>query len=995
MKTLILVDGHSLAYRMHFALERTGMKTKEGQPTWAVYGFLNALFAMLHQTKPDAIAVSFDVGAETFRNELYPAYKAHREKMPDDLRCQLDWIREGVEKLGIPIYELPGYEADDVIGTIARQAAEADWRVQILTGDQDSFQLVHEGHNGNGSAAGLKGKVEILIPSRTPREGLKVYDTNAVHEKLGVWPDQVIDYKGLRGDTSDNIPGVPGVGEKTAVKFLAEYQTLDALYDHIDDLPANKMREKLVANKDLAYLSKQLATINRHSPIEVNLDACHLVIPDQQALIDYFERCEFRTFVRQAGTVLAPFLAGQGPLAEPETLTLTTTTVDETADARESHPATGATVDVPSLRVPHMVVRDVNTLKTYLETVRKNGLVSIDIETTGLDVFNDQLVGVAMTTVAGLSLGSRATTNPLNLKAYPKDTVCLTVPEKPPAEKEFETVYVPVGHTDAEGTLVPDQIDREVVLAELAPVLHSAAIIKIAHNAKFEGNSFQTYLATENNPIQGLVFDTMIASYVQRPENRHGLKALGFQYFGYLMDEIKTLIGTGKKQIVFSAVPVDEGAAYAACDSHVTLMLAMLFAGSFTADQATLFYELELPLVPVLQAIERRGVALDEPYLKQFSAELEERITVIEKEIMDLAGVPFNLNSPKQVGEVLFDKLGIQPKGKTKSKSAFSTDVKVLESLAEEHAIIPLILDYRQLFKLKSTYIDALPKMINPTTHRVHTSFNQTVAATGRLSSSDPNLQNIPIRSDLGRLIRKAFVPDDRNHSVLLSADYSQIELRLLAHFSEDPPLVDAFCAGEDIHKATASLVFGVPIENVTKEMRYKAKTVNFGVIYGQTAHGLSQQLKVPRAEAAEFIERYFFKYKKVKSFIESVKAEAHQTGFARTLYGRNRDFTEGLKSSVRSVREFSERAAFNTPLQGTAADLMKAAMIRLRDRLLNEGRRSRMILQVHDELVLEVPRDELETVMADVRWAMELEQPLKVPLVVDMESGPTWMESD
>lgn len=984
-KSLVLIDGHSLAYRMYFALEHTRMQTSSNEPIWAVYGFFNAIFALLKNIKPDAIAMSFDVSSITFRNEMYSEYKAHREKMPDELRDQIDRIKEGIATLGIPIYELQNYEADDVIGTLSKQAAEDNWHVKILTGDQDSFQLVHDG--GNGKA----GAVEILIPDRSPRNGLKTYDTQAVFEKLGVYPDQVIDYKGLRGDTSDNIPGVPGVGPKTAVKFLTEYKTLENLYEHLDDLPKNKMLEKLVVNHEQAVLSKKLATIDRDAPIKVNLDDCHLVIPDVNKVIEFFEACEFKQFLKQAPTILAPFVEGEMPTVE----------VPEKAPAKKAS-ATGNTdlkdilEDVASpIDVKHHVVTSEVALKAVINEIKNAGVFAVDLETTGLDVFNDTIVGIAISVNENLSSKKRKAENILNLNAYPSSfpTLCQNKKDAKNSDKTTNA-YIPVGHLDTNNGESIDQLPLETVIAALKPILEDENIIKIVHNAKFEQNMFES----AGIHWQGLVFDTMIASYVYQPERKHGLKSLGFDMFKFTMTEIEELIGKGKKQIPFSEVPVEKASPYAVSDSFVTLKLAETFVDRMDEEQITLFYEVEMPLAHVLGEMERTGVALDLEYLKTLSKELDEKIETAQSKIYELAGEEFNVNSPKQVGEILFDKMGITPLRKTKGKTGYSTDVKVLEMLSDEHEIVDYILEYRQLFKLKSTYVDALPELVNSKTGRIHTSYNQTVTATGRLSSSAPNLQNIPIRSDLGRQIRRAFVPKkdagEREGWSLLAADYSQIELRLLAHFSEDPNLVEAFKNGEDIHSATAALVFGLDKDKVTKALRYKAKAVNFGVIYGQTAHGLSQALKIPRAEAAEFIDRYFFKYKKVKGFIDSVKAQAHETGKVSTICGRTRNLSEGLNSSNRNIREFSERAAFNTPLQGSASDLMKVAMIRLQNALKDKNMESRLILQVHDEVVLEVPDNEKDAIQELVQWSMELAQPLKVPLVVDMSMGPTWMES-
>lgn len=984
MKTLILIDGHSLAYRMHFALERTGMRNAEGTPTWAVYGFFNALFSLLKKINPDAIAVSFDVGRITFRNDLYPEYKAHRDSMPEEMREQMGLIRKAVELLGIPIYEKPGFEADDVIGTLACKAAHEGFWVQILTGDQDAFQLVDDLDPDNPAKAHA-GKIEVLIPPRMPREEMKTYDRQAVFEKWGIYPEQVIDFKGLKGDTSDNIPGVPGVGDKTAVKFLTEYKTLERLYEHIDELPKNKMREKLETYRNQAFLSKQLATIDRDVPLDVTWEDCHLEIPDFDALMGFLEHLEFKSIIKQAPSLLAPFSAKAAQMRQaslPEASLGETSSEDEVEAGAASVPGKRLAGSEP-LAVSHEIVTTAAQLQNVISAIHQAGVFALDLETTGLDVHNAQLAGIAISVLDAFERYSRPAENILGLSSYPTQFSAIRLKRGVP-DTPIQTVYIPIRQANLQTDLSEMQI-----LEALRPVLTSADIVKLVHNTKFECNIFRQL----GIPLQGLIFDTMIASYIDNPDRRHGLKGLYEELFGQPMGDIKELIGSGKKMILFSEVPVEAAARYASCDTFATLELTRHFLATLDDKQWTLFYEIEMPLAQVLADIEWTGVALDTAYLKEMSQQLEERLKILETEICGLSGCDFNLNSPKQVAEVLFDKMGIVPSRKTKGKTAYSTDVKVLEQLAEQHEVVRKLLEYRQLFKLKSTYIDALPELINPKTHRIHTSFNQTVTATGRLSSSNPNLQNIPIRTEMGRLIRQAFVPEQREGWSLLSADYSQIELRLLAHFSEDPHLLEAFNSGEDIHTATASLVFGMPIDKVTKEQRYRAKTVNFGVIYGQSPFGLSQQLKIPQSEASQFIQLYFARYGKVKQFIDRTKAKAHHTGKVETLSGRTRDLSRDLQSTNRSIREFAERAAFNTPLQGSAADLMKVAMIRLQRTLQEDGLQSRIILQVHDELVLEVPDSELERVKELVHWAMELDQPLRVPLVIDVYVGPSWME--
>jgi DNA polymerase-1 len=689
--------------------------------------------------------------------------------------------------------------------------------------------------------------------------------------------------------------------------------------------------------------------------------------------LQFLSAMEFKSMLNQKDVILRPFMKGQSNGNNGQLSVLNMTVVEPEVALPED-------IAITYHEVPHQIITDKASLEAFIQKIKQTGVMSIDVETSGLDYFTAILAGIAISWSPTLSTQQKPTKNLLNLLDYPSEMTVLKA-----VKSNIETVYIPMTHVDLKTDLT-----YEDVLAELKPILEDPAVTKIMHNAKYEINIFRNHHIF----LKGLFFDTMITSYVLNTDRRHGLKALAHDVMGCRMREITELIGKGKSQIPFTETPVEEAARYAACDSHLTLQLAEKFIEELDDELESLLYEVELPLVSVLADMEWNGVSLDQDYLKVLSDNLQQSLIKVEAEIYEMAGVQFNLNSPKQVGDVLFEKLQIPTKGYTPSKSAFTTSAKVLELLAPDYPVVEKLLDYRQLFKLKSTYIDALPQLISTIDHRLHTSFNQTIAGTGRLSSSEPNLQNIPIRTELGRSIRQGFVPRDRTHWTVLSADYSQIELRLLAHFSEDPELVKAFQAREDIHQATAALVFDVPLDQVTKEMRYRAKAVNFGIIYGQTAYGLSKALKIPIGEAASFIERYFERYPKVKTYIETAKAELRRTGKVKTLLGRRRDFSEGLQSQIKQQREFAERAAFNLPLQGSAADLMKLAMIRLHDALRAGKYRSQLIIQVHDELVLEVFEDEREKLHELVRWAMALDQPLLVPLEIDISDGPTWMEA-
>jgi DNA polymerase I len=969
---LVLIDGHALAYRMYFALENTAMATRADKtPTWAVYGFFTALFTMLKRVKPDALIVTFDVSRESFRNTIYPAYKAHRDHMPEALQTQMGLIRQGIDALHIPVFAEANYEADDLIGTLSLQGKHAGYEVQILTGDQDAFQLVEDG------------AVYVLLPARNPKEDVRLFDRQAVIDKWGVTPEQVVDFKALKGDTSDNIPGVPGIGDKTAAKLLGQFGTLEALYQQLPLAGTLKLQDKLTQYKDQAFLSQQLATIIRNVPISADWHACAMALPDASAWTAFCQQLEFRAFLQGEAGILGLFnYQVTGDVADPATQLAEQTAANETAS---STPETPEILGLGAPYTPDFTLVDTpQAFATLLTVLQQAAIIAIDVETVGLDVRDNPLIGIALAVVnTGLSVVEAPISNPLHLDA------CAPTRQQLLATGDYgiqQVFYIPLAHTHEDSHNLP----LTDVLAGLKPLLEDATKVKIAHNAKFERTVFRQY----DIALNGMAFDTMIASYVLAPERRHGLKALSVGCLGLYMVEYESLVGKGKQHVPFAQLPLSQTAPYAAADAAVCLQLAHLFTQQLSDKPTlqTLLYEVELPLEAVLAEMEWQGITLDVPYLNTLSHQLDDRLSGLERDIYHQAGdFTFNMNSPKQVGEVLFDRLGIAPLKKTSTK-AFSTDAQVLEQLRTAHPIIPLMLDYRQSFKLKSTYIDALPMLVHPLTGRLHTHFNQTVTATGRLSSSNPNLQNIPIRSAMGKAIRRAFIPQPG--WVLLSADYSQIELRMLAHYSQDPFLVKAFNEGQDIHTATAALVFDVPLEAVTKEMRYKAKTVNFGVIYGQSAHSLSQQLGVSRAEAQAFINLYFMRYSTIKSCIEGIQHEAHQTGMVSTLLGRQRNLSQELNSRNRSIREFAERAAFNTPLQGSSADLIKLAMIRLLARLKAENCQARLLLQVHDEMVLEAPPEEVDAVTSHIEWAMALNQPLHVPLVCDVAVGPTWLEA-
>jgi len=946
-KTLILIDGHALAYRQYFALQRTGMKTADNIPTWAVYGFMKALFDLLRKVKPDAIAVSFDKGRDTFRVKEYPEYKANRQAMPDSLREQLMAITEGVKAFDIPIYEMSGFEADDIIGTIASRAKELGHKTLILTGDQDSFQLVDPERN-----------VTVLIPSKGE---LVEYDRDKIHEKLGVYPENVIDLKGLQGDSSDNIPGVKGVGEKTAVKLINEYGTIEEIYNHLDDITSKSLKEKLETDHDMAIKSKHLATICREVPIDFDFEHTHMTLPDVDKVTAFMKKYQFNSLLKILPEVLTHCCMNgkEEPKAEGG---------NGRVEKQMQLNLKAALAKIEQSRIFKVIPQIIDTEEKFSEFLQKLGeqeVISFDTETTSIDVFNAKLVGLAFGWNPHIKMAEQEVSME---KEQPENTV---------------TYYIPVGHT--EGL----QLNSGYVLDKLKPILENKDVKKVIQNAKYEMH----ILKGINIELNGVIMDTMLASYVKEPGFKHSLKQQAFIRLGYEMTQIEELIGKGKSQITMAETVIEEAALYACGDAKATIELAGYYSQNLTSEDKNVLYEIEEPLVPVLVDMERDGVSIDCDYLKGLSDELQSNIDKIETKVYEIAGEKFNLNSPKQVGEILFEKLQIPPKGKVKTKIGYSTSAKVLEALKDDHPIASLLLSHRHYAKLKSTYIDTLPRLVNPKTGRVHTNFNQTITTTGRLSSSDPNLQNIPIRTEIGNRIRAAFVPKDRENAIIMAADYSQIELRLLAHISGDEALLEAFKQGEDIHTATAARVFNVTPNEVTSDMRRAAKTVNFGIIYGQTSFGLSETLKITPGEAKEIIEKYFKTYPKIREYMDKTIELARKNGYVTTLYGRKRYFKEDLHSRIRTIKEFAERAAINSPLQGTAADMIKLAMIKLHHRLKSSDYKSQLILQVHDELVLEVPKNELEEIKQLIIECMELGQPLDVPLVIDIACGPSWLE--
>ena len=890
-KTLVLIDGHALAFRQYYALERTAMKNSANEPTWAVYGFFKAIFDLLAKIKPDFIAVTFDVGRQTFRVEKYEEYKANREAMPDTLRCQIKTIIEGLQAFDIPIYTKEGYEADDVIGTISRIASESGNKTLILTGDQDSFQLIDK-----------EGLVKVLIPSKGE---LIEYNWDKVYEKLGVYPNQVIDYKGLRGDTSDNIPGIRGIGEKTAQKLLSRYANLEELLADCENIPEKAVKEKICTQKDVAILSKELATIVRDVDINFDLEKAIVTLPQIQKVSEFLRRMQFYSFIKNIDKILKSF--------SPETVEV----------------GENLSLFAPINNNPGESVQQNLFTQAIKETVEDTSLDFIKVDNSNLESILKEITN----------------SEKISLRCYSNDEKISHITISNGKNYYFSGEFI----------------------TSLKPIIENNEIKKIMFDAK------SNYILLLNNGIllKGLLYDVLLASYVKDPNRKHTLDAQALDYLNHIM------------------VSNDDIESYSCDEAYTAFMLYDYWTKNLEEAETKLVNSIELPLTEVLAKMEYNGVAINSDYLKELSSYMTERLAELEDLIYQLAGETFNINSPKQVAEVLFDKLEL----KSKKKKSRSTSAEVLEELAEEYEICEYILEHRKFSKLKSTYTDVLPTLISKRDGRIHTTYNQALTVTGRLSSSNPNLQNIPIRSEEGNKIRAAFCAQD-SESLILSADYSQIELRLLAHVSEDENLINAFTSGEDVHTMTASKVFGVGLNEVTKDMRRKAKAVNFGIVYGQSKYGLAKSIGISNNEAQEFIDKYFEHYPKVKQYMEDKKAFANLNGYVETMLGRKRYLASELLSPNFQIREFAQRAAINQPLQGSAADLIKMAMIEVDKQLEEKNLKTKMIMQVHDELVFEVPKDELETVKELVLNAMELNQPLKVPLEVDLNYGTSWKEN-
>ena len=884
---LALVDGTALAYRSHYAFIRRPLTDESGRNVSALYGFALSLLKIVEELDPDYIAVAFDRPEPTFRHEQYEDYKATRKETPEEIIDQIPDIQELVEVLGLTVVELPGYEADDVIGTLAREGESAGLRPVIVSGDKDFLQLVSE-------------TVTVIDPGKDI-----TYDPETVVEKFGVPPERVVDVLALMGDASDNVPGVPGIGRKTALMLVQSFGSVEDILENIEDVSGTKRREKLVEHKDNALRSRSLVTIMTDAPVELSLDEIERRPLDAHRAADYFRRHGFHSLVER----VAPDSNGRDD--------------------------------------DYRLIESLDELDELIVGLERSGGFAIDLETTSLDPISAGIVGIAVSTGSGSGR------------------------------------YVPVGHDT--GTSLP----LEEVLERMRGALTDPSIPKYGQNLKFD----YRVLLSAGVELEPISFDTMLASYLLDPGRRqHGLAVLALEHLSLRVTPIEDLIGKGRNQLSFAAVPSGTARDYACEDADVAYRLTELLGGRIDeAGLASLLERVELPLIPVLARMEQKGVRIDAGFLDELGSRLGGELEALRTRICERAGVEFNIDSPKQVGEVLFDRLGL-PKGK-RTKTGYSTDVRVLEGLRELHEVPDLILSYRQLVKLKTGYLDALPALVHPETGRVHTTFNQTVAATGRLSSSDPNLQNIPIRTELGREVRKAFIAEEGR--LLLSADYSQIELRLMAHLSGDENLIRAFDEGKDVHRSTAALILDRDEDEVEPAERDLAKTVNFGIMYGMSPYGLARQLSIDVDEAAGFIERYFETYPGVAAYTDEAIERAASDGYATTILGRRRPIA-GLDSDNARIRGIAERTAVNTPIQGSAADMIKVAMIGLDSRIAADDLPADIVLQVHDELVLEVDESAVDEVTEVVRREMEAPEgfELDVPVVVNTYTGANWYEA-
>ena len=934
-KRLFLLDAYALIFRGYYAFIKNPRINSKGVDTSAIFGFMNSLLDVIKRERPDHLAVCFDKGGSVSRTELFEDYKANRDETPEAIKIAVPFIQQILKNMHIPVVEMAGYEADDIIGTLAKQAEKEGFQTFMVTPDKDFAQLVSE-------------NIFMYRPARMGN-GIEIWGIPEVQAKFEIErPEQVIDYLGMMGDAVDNIPGLPGVGDKTAKKFLKEYGSMEGLLANTDKLKG-KMKEKVEANKELGLLSKELAKILLDAPVRFEADAYALSQPDFTAVEVVFDELEFRRM--------------KDNLKKTFGLEIETTT-EKTTTSTKATPTTGGQMDLFAAGGGSAITHENSSKKNlsttphhyqYINTTLGVSLlieklmlqksVCFDTETTSLNALAADLVGIAFSWEVGTGY-------------------YVSIPE--------------------------DKSIAEKILEQLRPFFENEQVEKIGHNLKYDLKVLSNYNITVTGPL----YDTLIAHYLINPDRRHGMDILASNYLNYEPQSITELIGKkGKNQGSMRDVPLEQQTEYAVEDADITFQLKQHFDQELAAaENGKLFHDVELPLVEVLTAMEQEGINLNTTFLKNLESELAVDINRLEKDIFAQAGEEFNLASPKQLGPILFEKLKLVDKPKKTKTGQYSTAEDVLSYLAKDHKIVADILEWRSINKLQSTYVKALPEEINPKTRRVHTVYNQAVAATGRLSSNQPNLQNIPIRTERGQQVRKAFIPRDENH-VLLAADYSQIELRIIAALSQDPAMVEAFQKGEDIHAATAAKVFGVALENVTREQRSNAKTVNFGIVYGVSAFGLSQQTNLNRSEAKELIDAYYLTYPKLKAYMNEQVDFARENGFVETVLGRRR-YLKDINSQNAVVRGAAERNAVNAPIQGSAADIIKLAMIKIHRRMKSEDWKSKMLLQVHDELVFDVPKVEVDALTKMVKEEMENAFTLEVPLVVDVGIGENWLEA-
>ena len=933
-KKLFLIDAYALIFRAYYAFIKNPRINSKGLNTSAIFGFTNTLFDLMKKEKPSHLAVVFDVG-ETFRHQVYKEYKANRQETPEAIRIAVPYIHKLMEALKISCLWKEGYEADDVIGTLAKKAEKEGYTTYMMTSDKDYAQLVSE-------------NIFVFKPASRGND-IEIWDVDSVKEKFAVKnPSQVIDLLGMMGDSVDNIPGIPGVGEKTAKQFIKEYGSIENLFAHSHELKG-KMREKVEANKEMGILSKKLATIETNVPIEFNYESLTVEKPDIEEVIKIFEDLEFRNMIsnfQKTYNIISENEKETQTLASSKTKANGQRSLFDLSDQEPEINESSHWKTIENTDHLYQLMETNMSIKLLVDKLLKQKIVSFDTETTSTNSMVAELVGISF--------------------SYEK----------------AKGYYIPFNPKEKEKS--------QKFIELLRPFFENENILKVGQNLKYDCKVLRKY----DIEVKGTLFDTMIAHYLINPDARHSMDILAETELNYKPVSIESLIGKkGKNQKLFSSVPIEEQKEYAVEDSDITLQLKDKFKPQLTQDNLEkLFDKIEMPLMKVLVDMEWEGINLDIIALNNMSKELVEELIHLETEIYSLAGEKFNISSPKQLGDIIFDKLKLGNKPKKTKTGQYATGEDVLLKLAHKHKIIDLLLEYRQLQKLKSTYVDALPNEVNPQTGRVHTTFAQTVAATGRLASNNPNLQNIPIRTERGQEVRKAFIAKDKNHKII-SADYSQIELRIIAAMSKDPAMIASFNHGEDFHKATASKVFHIPMGQVTREQRSQAKTVNFGIIYGVSAFGLSEQTGLSRTESKSLIDAYYEAYPVLKEYIAEQVQTARKNGYVETLLGRRR-YLPDIHSGNSVVRSHAERNAVNAPIQGTAADIIKIAMIQIHE-LLNERKyRTKLLLQVHDELVFDAPDEEIKEVSALIKNTMESSVKIEVPLIVDIGVGPNWLDA-